>query len=59
MKAKALRTANWNCNGNLYECKIGEELEIASADEDKARASGLFEEIKEAPKAKAKPKKAD
>lgn len=42
MKAKALRTVNWACGDNLYKCEVGKEIEISSADIEKAKVSGLF-----------------
>lgn len=56
MKVKALKTVNWSCNDNLYKCEVGKELEIASADADKAKASGLFEEVKTVKKTTTKGK---
>jgi hypothetical protein len=46
VKAIALRKIKFTCNGNLYECEKGQEVEIKSTDLEQAKASKLFE-IKE------------
>ena len=47
MKAIALRKVKFNCNGNLYECEQGQEVEIKSTDLEQAKASKLFNFIEE------------
>ena len=47
MKAVAIRKVKFNCNDNLYDCEKGQEVDIKSTDLEKAKASRLFEFIKE------------
>ena len=55
MKAIAIRRVKFNCNGNLYDCEQGQEVEIKSTDLEKAKASKLFEFIvEEKPKRRSK-----
>ena len=58
MKAIAIRRVKFNCNGNLYDCEQGQEVEILPQDVEKAKASRLFEIVEEKPKRKTT-KKAD
>jgi len=53
MKALALKNVTWKCNGNVYKCLKGQEVEIISADLLQAKASKLFE-IKEVKKTTTK-----
>jgi len=54
MKAVALRKVKFRCNDSLYECEKGQEVDIKSADLEKAKASKLFEFIIEAKVTKPK-----
>lgn len=58
MKALSLKNVTWKCNGNVYECLKGEEVEIIPSDLLQAKASRLFE-IKEVKKTTKRTKKAE
>lgn len=47
MKFKAKRTAKWTSGDNSYSFSIGEVVDIKSTDVEKAKASGIFTEVKE------------
>ena len=42
-----IRSVRWGCNDSIYILKAGIEINIKNSDLDQAKASGLFEEIKE------------
>ena len=58
MKATAIRKVKFNCNGNLYDCEQGQEVDIKSTDLAQAKASKLFK-FEEVKKTVRQTKKAD